>query len=175
MQIIITARHFDLTNTIRDHVESECEKLGKYFDQIMNAHFVLSLENNRNNVEMIFSIPRNSLKSVASASDMYVAINDAVDKMENQIKKLKGKWFDHKKKKSLSESSQFVYANLIEKAKSRKTVRTKRILAEVMTVHEALDKFEDISDSYFIFKNIETDRINVLVKKDEEHFKLIEP
>jgi ribosome hibernation promoting factor len=174
MQITITARHFDLTNAIRDYVEESAIKLEKYFDHIINVHFILALENGGNTAEMILHIPKNNLKCVASDKDMYVAIDAAIDKMENRVKKIKDKWTDHKRK-SLKQNSQFVYANLIEKGSRKRTVKTKRILAEEMRVHEALDRFEEIDDTYFIFKNIETDRINVLVKKDDEHFKLIEP
>jgi hypothetical protein len=67
-----------------------------------------------------------------------------------------------------------VYANLIEGQK-KKTVKTKRIVAEIMSVDEALDKFEELKEPYLIFKNIETDNINVLVRKDEQHYKLLEP
>lgn len=173
MQITITARHFNLTNAIRDHVENSASKLTKYFDHILNVHFILSIENNRNKVEMVLHIPKNNLKSEAIDTDMYIAIDDAVDKMEQQIKKIKDKWSDHKRR-SLKEQSHYVYANLIEKAHKRKVVKTKRILAEIMSVNDAIDKFDEIKDSYFIFKNVETDKINVLVRKDEEHYKLIE-
>jgi sigma 54 modulation/S30EA-like ribosomal protein len=87
---------------------------------------------------------------------------------------MKDKWSDHHKK-SLKESSHFVYANLIEKRNDKKTVKIKRILAEDMTVREALDRFDEINKPYLIFKNEETDRVNVLVKKDKDHYKLIEP
>ncbi len=50
----------------------------------------------------------------------------------------------------------------------------KRMLAENLTVEDALEKFDNIDDMYLVFKNLETDRVNVLVKKDEEHYKLIE-
>jgi len=175
MQITITARHFDLTKAIRDHIEEATEKLEKYFDHIININYILSLDNSSNNVELILHIPRSNLKSNSSSNDMYLAIDDAVDKMEKQVKKLKDKWTDHQKKKSLHDSSQFVYANLIKKGQQRDTVKIKRILAESMYVKDAIDIFEESEDPYFVFKNIETDRINVLVKRDEEHYKLIEP
>ncbi|KQC03660.1 MAG: ribosome-associated, sigma 54 modulation protein (modular protein) [Candidatus Cloacimonas sp. SDB] len=174
MQITITARHFDLTNAIRDYVEESARKLEKYFDHILNVHFVLALGNGGNTAEMILHIPKNNLKCVANEKDMYMAIDAAIDKMENQVKKLKDKWSDHQKR-SLKQNSQYVYANLIEKGTAKRTVKTKRIMAEELTVNEAIDKFEEIDDPYFIFKNIATDRINVLVKKGEEHYKLIEP
>ncbi|MCD6181576.1 MAG: ribosome-associated translation inhibitor RaiA [Candidatus Cloacimonetes bacterium] len=173
MQITITARHFDLTKAIRDYVEEATSRLEKYFDHIINVHFILSLDNNQNNVEMILHIPRNNMKSEASEKDMYLAIDTALDRMETQIKKLKGRWTDHHKK-SVKESAHFVYANQIE-GEFRKTVKTKRIIAELMTVNEALDKFDELKESYLIFKNVATDRINVLVRKDKQNYKLLEP
>ncbi len=175
MQVTITARHFHLTNAIRDHVYNSVSKLEKYFDNIINAHFILAFENNQNKVELIMHIPKHNLISETSEKDMYLAIDNAVDKMEQQIKKIKGKWTDHYQKKSLKDSSLFVYANLIEKGNDRKTVKIKRMLAEDLTVDDALNRFDEIDDPYFIFKNLETDRVNVLVKKDENHYKLIEP
>ncbi|MCK4312269.1 MAG: ribosome-associated translation inhibitor RaiA [Candidatus Cloacimonetes bacterium] len=174
MQITITARHFDLTNAIRDHINDSCFKLDRYFENIINAHFVLSLENNRNKVELVIHAPKHNLKSETTEKNMYLAIDTSVDKMEQQIKKMKDKWSSHHKK-GLKENSRFVYAKLIERGSSRKTVKIKRILAEGMSVHEALEKFEEIDDPYLIFKNIETDRVNVLIRRDEQHYKLIEP
>ena len=173
MQTTITARHFELTNAIRDHIEVACEKIAKYFDHIINVHFILSLENNRNKAEMILNVPKNNFISESSEKDMYLTIDNAIDKMENQIKKLKGKWTDHQKK-GIKENSQYVYANLIE-SEQRKKIKIKRILAEVFTLDEAIDNFENIAEPYLIFKNAETDRINVLIKRDEAHYKLIEP
>jgi hypothetical protein len=49
------------------------------------------------------------------------------------------------------------------------------MVAETMTVAEAIEKFSEIDQDYLIFKNIETDNINVIVKKDEEHFRIFEP
>ena len=174
MQITITARHFHLTNAIRDHINDSVFKLEKYFENLITAHFVLSFENNQNIVELIVHAPKHNLKSETSEKDMYLAIDYAVDKMEQQIKKMKDKWNNHHKK-SMKVSSHFVYANLIEKKDEKKTVKIKRILAEELTVREALDRFDEIDDSYLIFKNNETDRVNVLVKKDADHYKLIEP
>lgn len=175
MQITITARHFHLTNAIRDHVYDSAVKLEKYFDNIINAHFILSFENNQNKVELIMHVPKHNLKSETIQKDMYLAIDMSVDKMEQQIKKMKEKWTDYHHKKSVKETANFVYANLFEKHNERKRVKIKRMLAEDMTVKDALAKFDKIDDPYLIFKNPETDRVNVLVKKDDEHYKLIEP
>ncbi|MCD4828546.1 MAG: ribosome-associated translation inhibitor RaiA [Candidatus Cloacimonetes bacterium] len=177
MQLTITARHFELTKAIRDHVEKEIDKLDKYFDHIINVHLTLSIENNRNLVEMSLHASHFNLQSESEELDMYLALDTAIDHMETQIKKLKDKVTNHQKK-SLKKDAYYVYANLVERNKTaarRKMVRTKRIVAEALSVDEAMNHFEDHAEPYFIFRNIESDRINVLVKKDETHFKLLEP
>ena len=171
MQITITARHFDLTNAIREHIESNAERLDRYFDHIMNVHFILSLENGLSSVEMITHVPRHDFRSETTEKDMYLAIDMTIDKMETQIKKLKDKWSNHQKK-SLKSETQFVYTDLIEKAGDRRRVKVKRIPPETMTVNEAIDKIEIDEEFFLIFRDVETDRLSVLVRKDDLHYKL---
>ncbi len=171
MQITITARHFDLTHAIRDHIELNAERLDRYFDQIMNIHFILALENGLSIVEMILRAPRHDFRSEAQDNDMYLAIDMSIEKMETQVKKLKDKWSDHQKK-GLKKNTEYVYANLIEKAGDRMRVNIKRIPPEVMTINEAIDKIELGNEFFVIFKDMETDQLSVLVKKDELHYKL---
>ena len=173
MQITITARHFDLTNAIRDHVDGSCMKLERYFDHIITANFILSLEKSGNKVELMLHAPKHNLKCEAVEKDMYLAIDNAVDRMEKQVKKMKDKWADHNKK-SLKENFHFVYADLIERNEGKKVVKIKRILAENLTVEDALKKFDSTDDMYLVFKKLETDKLNVLVRKHEAHYKLIE-
>ncbi|MCF7920128.1 MAG: ribosome-associated translation inhibitor RaiA [Candidatus Cloacimonetes bacterium] len=171
MEITITARHFDLTNAIRDHIELSSERLDRYFDQVMNIHFILSLENEQSHVEMILHAPRNIFRSDSFDKDMYLAIDTAIDKMEAQVRKLKDKWSDHQKK-SLKKSTEFVYANLIERAGDRHRINVKRVPPELMTINEAIDKIESEDEFFLIFRDVDTDKVSVLVRKDEQHYKL---
>ncbi|MGC9362511.1 MAG: sigma 54 modulation/S30EA ribosomal C-terminal domain-containing protein, partial [Candidatus Syntrophosphaera sp.] len=59
--------------------------------------------------------------------------------------------------------------------RARRTIKTKRVVPEILSVHEAMDKLDNHKDEFLIFKNIETDRLNVLVKRDEQNYKLFEP
>lgn len=178
MQITITARHFELTKAIRDYVETSCLKLKKYFDHIITVHATLALENSRNICELSLHAARFSLQSASEEMDMYLSIDTAVDKMEGQIKKLKDRITDHQKRSlkdqfgEFSRSTEF-QVNVTDRA--RKTIKTKRVVTEAMSVTEALEKMEQSKEEYLIFKNIETDRINVLVTKDHEMYKLLEP
>ena len=84
MQITITARHFELTKAIRDYVESACSKLNKYFDQIIAMHVVLALENSRNICELSLHASKFKLQSQAEEMDMYLAIDNAVEKWKRR-------------------------------------------------------------------------------------------
>lgn len=177
MQITITARRFELTNALRDYAEQACEKLDRYFDHIINIHLILSLENSRNIVEMSLHASRFNLQSESEEMDMYLALDTAIEKMETQIKKLKDKVTDHQKK-SVMKDPNFFHSNVFETSKERnekKMVKTKRVQAELMSVSDAIDSLSQKDKPYLIFKNIETDKINVLVKTNPELYKLIEP
>ncbi|MDZ4181262.1 MAG: ribosome-associated translation inhibitor RaiA [Candidatus Cloacimonadaceae bacterium] len=178
MQITITARHFELTKAIRDYVETSCLKVKKYFDHIINVHVTLALENSRNICEISLHASRFNLQSQAEEMDMYLSIDTALDKMEAQIKKLKDRVTDHQKKALKEHFDDFSRESDIHvntESRVRKTLKTKRVVPEDLTVQEALEKIDGIKEEFLIFKNVETDRLNVLVKRDAEHFKLFEP
>jgi len=178
MHITITARHFELTKAIRDYVETSCLKLKKYFDQIITIHVTLALENSRNLCEISLHASRFSLQSQAEEMDMYLSIDNALDKMENQIKKLKDRVTDHQKKPLKEQFDGYSRASIIHSngsSKNHKTIKTKRVVPEILSVPEALDKINEIDQDFLIFRNIESDSINVLVKKDDDHYKLFEP
>lgn len=178
MQITITARHFELTKAIRDYVETSCLKIKKYFDHIITVHVTLALENSRNLCEISLHASRFSLQSQAEEMDMYLSIDNALDKMEIQIKKLKDRVTDHQKralKEHFDEFSRESEIHVNTESRVRKTLKTKRVVPEAMDIQEALEKIDEQKDEFLIFKNVETDRINVLVKRDAEHYKLFEP
>jgi putative sigma-54 modulation protein len=178
MQITITARHFELTKAIRDYVESSCLKMKKYFDHIITIHVTLALENSRNICELSMHAGKFSLQSQAEEMDMYLSIDNALDKMEAQIKKLKDRVTDHQKKALKDHFDSFSRASDItvnQTDRVRRTLKTKRVVTEPLDIHEAIEKMDEVKEDFFIFRNIETDRINVLVKKDNENFKLFEP
>lgn len=178
MQITITARHFELTKAIRDYVETTCLKLNKYFEHIITVHVTLALENSRNICEVSLHAGKFNLQSQAEEMDMYLSIDTALDKMEAQIKRLKDRVTDHQKRALKDQFDSFSRASDItvnRESHVRRTVKTKRVPTEAMDVEEAILRMEDAKEDFFIFRNIESDRINVLVKKDNESFKLFEP
>ena len=97
MLIKTTARHFELTPTLKDHVEERLNRLTKYNYPILEAHVILSIEKHRHKAEIALHGNGHDFSGNAEAADMYVAVDDACAKLETQIRRHKEKVKDHKK------------------------------------------------------------------------------
>ncbi len=96
MDIRITARHFELTDTLKKYAEEEVKRLEKYYDHIIDAQLTMSVEKSRQAAEIQVKVYGTLLTSKAKAFDMYIAIEQVISKMETQIKKYKAKLRDKK-------------------------------------------------------------------------------
>jgi putative sigma-54 modulation protein len=99
MEIRITARHFELTDNLKNFAEDEVKRLEKYYDHIIDCHLTMSVEKSRQISELTASV-------YAKAFDMYVAIEQVITKMETQIKKYKAKLREKKTAKKASLKTQ---------------------------------------------------------------------
>jgi putative sigma-54 modulation protein len=100
MQIRITARHFDLTEDIKDFAEKQIGKLEKYFNNIIDSHLILDMEKSRMAAELKVKVYGTVLSSKYRSFDMYDSVEKVIDKMEAQIKKYKAKLTDKKAKRT---------------------------------------------------------------------------
>ena len=91
MNINITARHFDLTPQLREHVESEIEKLTRFFENIISSDVILDVEKYRQTAEIKVKVYNAVITGSADSNDMYASIEMSVDKVKKQLKKYKGK------------------------------------------------------------------------------------
>lgn len=96
MQIKVTARHFNLTDSLNSYANSEIKRLEKYFDHIIDAQLTMSIEKNRQIADLSVKVYGTTLTSKAKTYDMYLAIEQVVSKMETQIKRYKAKLKDKK-------------------------------------------------------------------------------
>ena len=96
MQKTITARHFDLTNEMRDRAETEMDGLTRYFENIISAELVLDTERHLHKAELRVKVYNQSMSGTGETDDMYNSIAVAVDKVKGQLKKYKGKLKDRR-------------------------------------------------------------------------------
>lgn len=95
MQINLTGHHVDITEPMRDYVNSKMERLERHFDHVTNVHVVLSVEKLRHKAEATLHVSGNNLFADSVQEDMYAAIDSLIDKLDRQIRKHKEKITDH--------------------------------------------------------------------------------
>jgi putative sigma-54 modulation protein len=96
MNIDVTGQHMDVSPALRDYVAGKFEKLKTHFDKVGNCHVILSVEKLQQKAEATVSISGgNNLFANAENENMYAAIDDLVDKLDRQAKKLKEKSTKH--------------------------------------------------------------------------------
>ena len=95
MQLSLTGHHVDLTDPMRDYVNSKMDRLERHFDHVTDIHVVLSVEKLRHKAEATLNLSGGQLYADSEQEDMYAAIDALVDKLDRQIKKYKEKMTDH--------------------------------------------------------------------------------
>ncbi|ESS72485.1 ribosome hibernation promoting factor Hpf [Methyloglobulus morosus KoM1] len=96
MQIIVTGHHLEITDSLRAHVNSKFDKLGRHFDNVTDVHVILSIEKLMQKAEATVHINGAKLFAEDQQEDMYAAIDDMVDKLDRQITKHKEKLTNHR-------------------------------------------------------------------------------
>ena len=96
MQISVTGHHIEVTESLKDHVESKFEKLERHFDNVTDVHVILTVEKLNQKAEATVQISGAKLFAEDTQEDMYVAIDNLVDKLDRQIMKHKEKNASHR-------------------------------------------------------------------------------
>lgn len=91
MRIQLTGHHVEVTDAMRDYVNSKFERLERHYDQMNDAHVVLTVEKLQQKAEATIHIAKGTVFADAVAEDMYAAIDALVDKLDRQVKKHKEK------------------------------------------------------------------------------------
>jgi putative sigma-54 modulation protein len=103
MNVSTTARQYDLAPALKDYAEGKVQHLKRYFDHIVNAHVVFSLEKYRHKVEITLHVNGKDFVSEEESDDMYVSVDRSVDKLERQLKRHKDKIKRRKSQQSVSD------------------------------------------------------------------------
>jgi len=95
MQLNITGHHIDITDALRDYVNSKFDRLQRHFDQVTNVHVVLTVEKLIQKAEAKMHLSGADVFADATHEDMYAAIDALIDKLDRQLKKYRGKQNNH--------------------------------------------------------------------------------
>lgn len=97
MQTTVSGQHMDVTPALREYVKSKMERIERHFDNVSNSNVVLHVEKMRHCAEVTINTKGTTMHANAQADDMYAAIDAMVDKLDNQVRKQKGKKSNHHK------------------------------------------------------------------------------
>ena len=96
MQINLTGQHIEVSDSLKDYVNTKFARLARHDEQATSAHVVLTIEKQRQKAEASIHVPRGTLHAIAEEADMYAAIDLLADKLDRQLKRHKEKLKDHR-------------------------------------------------------------------------------
>ncbi|MGI6587224.1 MAG: ribosome hibernation-promoting factor, HPF/YfiA family [Peptococcia bacterium] len=173
MKFQFRGKNIQVTNALKEHAEKKLGKLDKYFDTPPEAIVTLTVEKERQRVEVTIPLNGYLLRGEEETHDMYSSVDQVVDKLEKQMKKYKTRL----SKKNKGASIKDLVANSVEKVEEEgpRLVRTKRFAMKPMSVEEALMQMNLLGHSFFVFTNAETEEVNVVYCRKDGNYGLIEP
>lgn len=173
MRYVITGRNLDVTEGLKSAIYDKIGKLERYFTPDTEVHVTLSVEKDRQKIEVTIPVKGNIIRSEQVSSDMYVSIDLVEEIIERQLKKYKNKIID---KNQARESFTMEYMdNDYEEDDSVKIIRTKKFAVKPMDPEEACIQMELLGHNFYVFSNAETGEVNVVYKRKGNTYGLIEP
>lgn len=181
MEISIRGEHLEVTEALGDYVDKKLNRLERYFEAPLTSdvQVKLSVVKGLQSIEVSILLTGGVLlRAEERNTDMYASIDLVVDKLERQIRKHKTK--TNRKirqdggKRDLFKS-EVAAASYMEEEEDFELVRNKRFTLKPMDVEEAILQMNMVGHNFFVFSNMETDTVNVVYKRDDGKYGLIEP
>ncbi len=183
MELTVHGQNMEVTDRLRNYVEKKVARLDRYMPNLNTVRVDLTTENTRSAVERqvaqitIRDDRGTILRAEERNSDIFAAIDSVIDKLYRQIERYRGK----KKKKyrgmqedlNLGEPLPLEDADLDDEELS--IVRTKRFVLHPMSPDEAIDQMELLGHDFFVFFNAEEEAINILYRRHDGNFGLLQP
>ncbi|MDW7739175.1 MAG: ribosome-associated translation inhibitor RaiA [Bacillota bacterium] len=177
MKISVRGKNIEATPALVDYAHKKLGKLEKHFDKATDVQVLMSVIREDHIVEVTVSLNGLILRGEESTGDMYASIDMVVEKLERQVKKYKtrmNKSLRQRGVRIISEKHAAIEAEArIEE--EPQLVKTKRFPLKPMTVEEAILQMDLLGHNFFVFANADSDDVNVVYKRKDGNYGLIEP
>lgn len=174
MRFIISGKNIEVTPGLRASVEQKLGKLERYFTPETEIIVTLSVEKERQKIEVTIPMKGTIIRSEQVSDDMYVSIDLVEEVIERQLIKYKKKLIDKHQEGSYLKVD-FVEQDYEADDGEIKIIRTKRFGMKPMFPEDACIQMELLGHNFFVFSNAETDEVNVVYKRKDNTYGLIEP
>ena len=179
MQVSTTFRQMEQSDALKTYAEEKLDRVAKYIDEPVNVHVYFTVEKKiRHIVEIVISAKGITTKASEATNDMYAAIDAVIDKIERQLKKYKEKIKAHKPNGEGSGrqiSKKIFDAGSIEESSEPVVIKTRTEIAKPMSIDEAVMQMDLMHKDFIVFSDSEHNEINVLYRRKDGNFGLIEP
>lgn len=183
MRFIISGKNIEVTSGLRSTIEQKLGKLERYFTPETEIIVTLSVEKERQKIEVTIPVKGNIIRSEQTSNDMYVSIDLVEEIIERQLRKYKNKLVARSQGHPTASSSASNFKKEFFESEGEddveedeiRIVRTKKFGIKPMFPEDACIQMELLGHSFFVFSNAETDEVNVVYKRKDGAFGLIEP
>ena len=174
MRYTISGKNIDITEGLRNAITEKLGKLERYFTPDTEVIVTLSVEKERQKIEVTIPVKGNIIRSEQVSNDMYVSIDLVEEVIERQLRKYKHKIIE-KHKESGSFQKEFMEKEEDEDPEEIRIIRTKHFGIKPMYPEDACVQMELLGHNFFVFCNAETEEVNVVYKRKGNTYGLIEP
>lgn len=170
MKITVTGRHLEVTPALKSYAEEKIGKFEKYLSNISEAVVTLSVEKYRHKVEVLIKANGVMIQAEGITGEIYSAIDEVVEKLDKQVKKYKEKLVSHRKgenKTSAAPAAPFYDEGII--------IKKRQFDMKPMSPEEAVMQLDLLDKDFFVFANDASGDINVIYRRKDGNYGLIEP
>lgn len=182
MKFIISGKNIEVTPGLKDTIEQKLGKLERYFTPETEVIVTLSVEKERQKIEVTIPVKGNIIRSEQTSNDMYVSIDLVEEIIERQLRKYKNKLVARSQGHPTAASSGNAFKKEFFEEETDtseddeiRIVRTKKFGIKPMFPEDACIQMDLLGHSFFVFSNAETDEVNVVYRRKDGTFGLIEP
>ena len=172
MRYTISGKNIEVTEGLRNAITDKLGKLERYFTPETEVHVTLSVEKERQKIEVTIPVKGNIIRSEQVSNDMYVSIDLVEEVIERQLRKYKNKIVE-KNQGGINFKKEFIEKEAIDD--EVKIIRTKHFGIKPMYPEDACVQMELLGHNFFVFQNAESDEVNVVYKRKGSTYGLIEP
>ncbi len=190
MQLNITFRHLDPIDSLKNYTREKVDRAHKYLDKAGEAHVVLSMERHLHHADITITSGAFVLRGREKSEDMYASIDLAMDKIERQLRRYKERLKHHHGRDRVHHRQDLVanhlkirhdVVELLDPEKqpnpadaTPRVIRSNEFLAKPMLVEEAIMQMDLMNNDFLVFTNAQSNEMNVVYRRKDGHYGLIE-
>jgi ribosomal subunit interface protein len=176
MKISVTFRNTEGENWHKEYIDQKLKKLEKYMDNPVEARVVISVEKFRNAAEVNLMTNGQNINAKEEAKDMYLAIDNAIEKIERQLKKRKERIRGHKTNAAKGEesTSEESYFDDMDEIQETRIVEMRKVVLKPMSIEDALMEIDSSKNRFVVYRDSSTETVSIIYVRDDGKYALIE-